>query len=342
MGIPLIVTEEEIADLAKKYYPHLNVFLWNYLEAPQKIVQSAEIVFCCLPRDLFDEIFFFAQKLLAKRVHTIWCPHGNSDKGHSSFFMEALKKEQVALIYGKKMIDFLMKKHVFDQLKAYVLIDNFRYGFFKLHQMFYRQIVQKEISGHLLPGKKNILYAPTWQDYENSSSFFEATDILIKNLPAEYNLIVKIHPNIFLTQEARIEVLKEKTHEQKGILILTQFPPIYPLLHDIDIYVGDMSSIGYDFLTFDKPMFFLNQNRRDSKIDPGLYLFRCGVEVLPEQYSEIYQIIAKHIPYDKRDFSEARKEVYRYTFGVEKSLERLREEILKAYAAFSEDDLNFL
>jgi hypothetical protein len=339
MQIPLVVTEEDLADLARKYYPRLEIIHADYLQVAEQLVQNFEIIFYCMPRVLFDEILFFAQQLHRKRLHTIWCPHGNSDKGHATPFMEALDKEEVALVYGKKMVEFLMRKHVFEQLKAHVLTGNFRYAFYKTHRDFYAPLVRTEITQRLPKADKTLLFAPTWQDQENSSSFFEACPLLIEKLPENHNLIIKLHPNLRLQEEIKVERILEKYEERPNVLFLTEFPPIYPLLDLVDIYIGDMSSIGYDFLTFDKPMFFLNQSRRDAQNDPGLYLYRCGTEILPDRYPEIYEIIAKT---DDERFSAIRKEVYTYTFAPEKNPDTLREEILKTYVHLTKDDLDFL
>lgn len=341
MGIPLIVTEERIATLAKRYYPGLEVVLSDYMNAPQFLVAHFDLIFYSMPRDLFDEIFFMAQKISQKRVHTIWCPHGNSDKGNAIFYMEALKKEEAAIVYGKQMIDFLKRKFVFDQLRGYVIADNFRYQFYLKNRPFYDSIAEKEISRRLPKAEKNLLYAPTWQDYEHSSSYFEAAPLLIEKLPENHNLIIKLHPNLHLQEEFQVDELIRKYQDRKNVLFLIDFPLIYPLLNLIDLYIGDMSSIGYDFLTFDRPMFFLNQNLRDAKDDPGLYLFRCGIEITPAQYSDIHQIIDHYLHFELRNFSEIRKEVYAYAFGHTKSLEEIKKEILGLYPLFENQDLSF-
>ncbi len=341
MNIPLIVTEEKIALLAKRYYPALEVVLFDYLAVAEYLVSHFDIVFYSMPRDIFDEVFFFAQKMMQKRVHAIWCPHGNSDKGESIFYMEALKKEEEALLYGKQMIDFFKRKGVFDQLKGYAIIGNYRYQFYLDHRGFYDPIAEKEIARKLPKAKKTLLYAPTWQDYEKSSSFFDAAVPIIEKLPSEHNLIVKLHPNLILQEEFQVEEMIEKYEDKSNVLFLTDFPPIYSLLNLVDIYIGDMSSIGYDFLTFDRPMFFLNQNQRDSRVDAGLYLFRCGIEISPEQYNDIHRIIADYLQYELRNFSEIRKEVYQYAFGHPRTLEELKKEILHLYSLFPEKELDF-
>jgi len=336
MQIPLIVTEEKIAILANRYYPELKVIYLDYMAAPQHLVSHFDLIFCSTPRDLFDEIFFLMQKLCQKRVHTIWCPHGNSDKGNEIFYMEALKKEEAALVYGKQMIDFFKRKFVFDQLKGYVITGNFRHQFYLKHRSFYDTIAEKEISRRLPKAEKTLLYAPTWQDYERSSSYFDMTPLLIEKLPENHNLIIKFHPNLHLQSEFQIDEWIEKYQDRKNLLFLLDFPPVYPLLNLVDAYIGDTSSIGYDFLTFDRPMFFLNQNKRD-----GLYLFRCGVEIPFDQYADIHKIIGEYFQFELRNFSEIRKEVYAYAFGHSKPLAEIKKEICDLYPLFHDRDLNF-
>jgi teichoic acid glycerol-phosphate primase len=342
LQIPLIVTEEEIAAVSQKYYPWLDVICWDYLQIAQNLVQNYDIVFCSIPRDIFDEIFFFAQKILQKKIHTIWCPHGNSDKGAQSYFMEALQKESIILAYGQKMIDFLIKKDAFKQLKSLVVIGNYRSLFYKRELNFYKRIISKEVLKKLNKDHKTVLFAPTWQDYENSSSFFDACPFLIEELPENWNLIIKIHPNLLSQGTGKAEQIIWKYEDRPNVLFLTEFPLIYPLLDISDIYIGDMSSIGYDFLTFDRPMFFLNQNKRNSKTEEGLYLYRCGVELMPEQYRDIYKIIDIHLPIDSLSFSDIRKTVYDYTFGEEKNWDDLRNAIFRACETLPDEELDFL
>lgn len=341
MNIPLIVTEEKIADLAVRYYPGLKVRYWDYLAVAEHLVSHFEIIFYSMPRDIFDEIFFFAQKMLQKRIHAIWCPHGNSDKGNAIFYMEALKKEEAALLYGKQMIDVLKRKGVFDQLKGYVVTGNFRRQFYIEHKDYYDAIAAKEITDKLPKAERTLLYAPTWMDYEKSTSFFDATHPLIETLPPNHNLIIKLHPNLVLQEEWKTEELILNHEDKENVLFLREFPTIYPLLQICDVYIGDMSSIGYDYLCFDRPMFFLNQNRRDPKADGGLYLFRCGIEIPPDRYKDIHTLIAHYFEFELRSFSEIRREVYALAFGHERPLSDLKRDIEHLYSLFPEKGLDF-
>lgn len=341
LDIPLFVTEEEEESLTRTFYPPVEVQRVDAIRLPDFFTQEIDIAFVCTPRALFDEIFFFPQKLRGKRVHTIWCPHGNSDKGHLSFFMEGLKHEEAALVYGEKMIDFLKQKNAFAQLKRYVVTGNFRKDYYLRHKTFYDKVVQERFLKKLPPAEKTVLYAPTWNDKESSSSFAAAIEPLIEQLPPHWNLLIKLHPNLLMGNEARIQKLIDKHQERDRALFITDFPPVFPLLSACDLYIGDLSSIGYDFLGFDKPMFFLNQQKRDPKVDAGLYLYQCGTQILPEDYEKIYEIIQKALPKDHVSFSEARKKVHAYTFGPRKSEKTLKEEIESIYSCFPDKDLNF-
>jgi hypothetical protein len=338
LRMPLIITDEEIAGAARACYPHLRVEHVDTHHLPEFLVQNHNILFSCLPRPIIEELLFFAQQFLRKTVHTIWVPHGNSDKGANRFYMEALAQEEGALVYGPKMIELLAQKGVLSKFKATVTTGNFRSLYFQENRTFYQHLVERKTASRLKLGARTLLYAPTWRDGENSS-FFEACAPLADNLPENCNLIIKIHPNLLLQDELKTEQLMWKYEDAPRILFLTDFAPIYPLLDLVDVYIGDMSSIGYDFLTFQKPLFFFNPNKRDRTQDQGLYLFRCGVEIPSEKYDDIYSIIAQALPHDTERFAHIRKQVYDFTFGREKGADQLREEIQEMCHALLADEL---
>lgn len=305
LKIPLLTNEEGIEELVKKYYPSLKVIHKNYLEFHNFVVREYDLVFYCTTRFAFDSDFAWYQDRAGKRVKSIWCPHGNSDKGRHQSFMEALEKEEQILVYGPKMLDYLKEKNILGKIASPIQIGNYRYLYYLKHKAFLDAKVEEALGEK---NKKTILYAPTWQDSEKSSSFEMAYESLSKNLPSSYKLIIKLHPNTISRLGIRFENLIWQCKD-KNIFFLKDFPLIYPLLNYVDIYLGDMSSIGYDFLTFDKPLFFINTNKRDPKRDPGLYLYKCGTEIKDIKY--LYDTIEK----SKDSFSKKRRAVYEYTFG---------------------------
>lgn len=269
LSIPLIVTEENLAALAKKFYPDLQVICWNIQQAPENVVKNFDCLIYSTPRVLFDEVFFFSQGFHRKRIRTIWCPHGNSDKGRNSPYMEALQEEELLLTYGPRIEHFLREKGI----KApFFRVGNYRLRYYKKHKKFYNRFFSRK-------PRATILYAPTWQDWENNSSFAKMWPLLVK-APKKFYLMVKLHPNLYTQYPKEIEYL-----EKSGVILIKDFPPIYPLLAKTDLYIGDMSSIGYDFLAFHKPMVLLAESE----------LARVGRYVSPDELENLFEICEEEI-----------------------------------------------
>lgn len=294
---PLILSEPSLALLAKTYYPDLKIVQqsWNHLALPEHIVS-------CHPRPLLESCFLPSK--------TSWLPHGNSDKGWKSEVFEHLVHEEKIYVYGSKMIDAIQEKA--KKLPKFEIISNFRKSYFTKHQDFYRELTQKKFPTN--PKTIKLLYAPTWADFEKSCSFWQAFPILAKNLPDHYTLLIKLHPNTELSFAAEIERLIGQNASNANIIWIHDFPPIYPLIDLADGYIGDMSSIGYDFLSKNRPMYFLNSQKRDAAQDPGLYLYRCGIELSPEDYPHLFSIDERTRKEDAQKFTAIRKQVYDYTF----------------------------
>lgn len=312
LEIPLILSDPDLITLAKTYYPRLVVIAIEPILLPEYVVSHCDTILCCTPRALFDDLFFFAQQMLQKRISTIWCPHGNSDKAStSSFHMECLNKEEGAVLYGQQMIDILKEKKAFNQLKGSLLCGNYRFHYFKEHRAFYDTLARAHIARKLPAHHQTLLYAPTWQDHAHNSSLFDAATHLINTLSEQANLIIKLHPNLREQNEAHLETLLQTYQSHPRVLFLENYPPIYSLLSLCDLYIGDMSSIGYDFLAFDRPLFFLSQ-RDDLPVAP--YLFQCGLTIVKQDYPNIHRLIDNFLQFELRDFSALRKKVYHYTF----------------------------
>ncbi len=308
IGWPLIVTDEELHALAAAYYPDLDLQLLNPLTAPFDVTKEFDVIVTTLPRIAFDEIFFIAEATMGKRLKTIWLPHGNSDKGHLLPWMEALSNEEAAFVYGPKMIDFLTLKNV--QIPKVMPVGNFRYVYYQKHRQFYEDLLDQ--MG--LP-KTFILYAPTWKDAENSGSL-EMVDELMHNLE-RLPLVIKPHPN----ESGNIRAFQSKS----DVYWLDHFPPIYPLLNRTSHFIGDFSSIGYDFLQFNRPMFFLNLPERPAT-DPGRFLHQYGTVITKERLSELgEQLQMNAAP------SEKVASLVTYTFGDQSSWKELLKNVKQIY-----------
>lgn len=330
MSTPLLCLDSSDCALAEKYYPGIKTETQKYQEFnPEFLIANYDVLFTSdiWGKELFQKTYRELEMKYNKTLRKVYCPHGFSDKG---FYLKYCVDEDITLIYGQNMLDLLQHQGVLRFLPTHVITGNYRYTYFKQHRAFYEKIVQEKILSYFTKKQPLILYAPTWGDPEDSGTFCEAAFTLIDQLPKHYNMIVKPHPLIEYNDVGAFYQLMGKCEGKSNVLFLKDFPLVYPLLAHMDIYLGDMSSVGYDFILFDKPMFFLNKHKRDAEQDRGLYLYRCGVQIFPEQYDQIYPIIESNLKNDSERFSKIRKEVYEYTFGAEKDFSTIRDELLKA------------
>ena len=331
MDIPLLFIEENDYAFGNKYYPDIKTQLIDYQDlTPEYLITHYDVLFMSdlWDREVFHEKYRTLEEKHQKALRHVHCPHGFSDKG---FYLKKCAREDITLIYGQNMLDLIQHQDASHHLNQYVISGNYRYTYFKEHRAFYDAIIANEILAHFAKKQPIILYAPTWMDLEESTTFFDSYNYLLDNLPENYNLIVKLHPRLELDDAAQCYHIMGKYRDKPNILFLKDFPLIYPLLAITDIYLGDTSSVGYDFLPFNKPMFFLNKRKRSPQTDRSLYLFRCGVDIKPDAYPLIYRIIEASLPHDQARFGAIRKEVYNYTFGVERSFADIKTDIIKAY-----------
>ena len=249
LSIPLFVSNYEIFHLVKEYYPDVDTRPFD----KKLLLREYKAFISCYTKHVLNSLFAFDTNFSQL---TIWCPHGNSDKGHSIPLMESLKGEDVVLYYGEKMLNFIKERGAFSLSCTYIPIGNYRKKYFEERNSFYADIYKKKVQSKISNYLTTYLYAPTWDDSEKNSSLITTLPRLIDRLTKETGLIVKVHPNDLQLMSPQTMQLIYRAEDTNNILILEKFPPIYPLLTYIDGYIGDMSSIGYDFLAFNKPMFF--------------------------------------------------------------------------------------
>ena len=112
---------------------------------------------------------------------------------------------------------------------------------------------------HSYLNKKVILYAPTWREYGDRSSFFPFEDKDLECL----NAFLETQDAYLLMRGHREEMerISENYGEEKLSRILPAhqefFPDAQRLLAHVDVLVTDYSSIYLDFLLLDKPMIFI-------------------------------------------------------------------------------------
>lgn len=323
--MPLILDSAQVYNLAKKYYPPIKLIHITHLESLSYI--SNFDLFFVSEQYLSRFLESTCKLLFNKNIHFFYSPHGNSDKGFIDFEMNPITSHNLSLVYGNQMRQRIQKLGLSSQLQALITIGNIRKRFYKKYQTFFTGIMKKIVT---IPTttRYTFLYAPSWQDTENSTSFFTICKFLIENILPEDYLIIKIHPLLITHNLGYVTHIYEKYKNKKNLLFITDNPLIYPLLEYIDIYLGDISSVGYDFLFFNRPMFFFDT--RDNPPPESKTLFECGIEVPSQYFKNPYPFIFSSLEENKKK-STTRKKTYDFVFAEDPTDDQLKQNVVNAY-----------
>lgn len=324
LHIPLIVTDPATYALANEWYPDIDVHLLDTNDLSMSyLAENFDLIFETgkfLAQEMDLSLRFFSQK----KMHFVFCPHGNSDKGHS---LKIHPQQEFHLVYGNHLYDLLQKTGALGRAKKIFKTGNYRWDYFQKHFVFYQNLIQKRLS-YLQKHQSIILYAPTWSDQENTSSFLESTEQLINELSGQFNLLIKLHPFLIEDHPATFYRILAKYEKHPSVLFITDIPVIYPLLAQSVAYIGDYSSIGYDALKFDLPLYFL---KTDSSFSP---LHNCGL-ICPKK--NLNDFILKTLYTKQVKLAEKRKAAYQYAFEEFVNLDALKRSIFSACATTNEE-----
>lgn len=315
MNMPLIVTDYKKSEAARKYYPDIEVMhIENSSVDYEKLAQRYDLFFQSTYRQV-GLLEFFAS-LNKKQLRFIYCPHGNSDKGFKSEILSEIEEQDILLVYGEHMKWRFHEAGVWKRKNSFVEVGNYRLAYYRKRKPFFDALVEEEIFSKLDSNKKTIIFAPTWNDPENSSSFVERSEEVaaIKG----YNIIVKAHPLLEHYDPGNFYRL-EALFKDKGAIFLCEYPLVYPILERCDYYIGDFSSVGYDFLFYQRPMLFLKE-----RIDKRQLLFDCGKVVEKGEIEKMLKFSWS------TGIKKKQKDLYCYAFKEEVPFDNIKKAILKA------------
>lgn len=307
MQMSLIVQDPWVQAAAEIFYPQVSLIVGD-LEATLNRYQKIYTVESCR---LYAGTFRFGQSVYRGEQLSVCGLHGNSDKCRDAYWAEQFIHEDVVLLYGEYMRRFLEEKRVLHRVKEWISVGNYRYAYYEAHRAWF----DEKVSAVLPPacGRRRILYAPTWSfpscpEANNSPLFEQLTAIL--TVPQEFQLIVKLHPFMYRLYPELLHMLKEQ-YVADNVVFLDEIPLVYPLLAHVDAYLGDYSSVGYDFLVMDRPLFFL---AKGAIAQAGLFI---------EDVTQLYQIMAR----SPDRHQEVRAKMYHHAFGDPVDLQRLAERL---------------
>ena len=320
LELPLIADPHFLQKPLSHYYPQVNpIYIDNHVELLDTIAQETSVLFVT-SASYKSELSPMFEIVYGKKIFFWYCSHGNSDKSLAGF-----RYQDFAFTYGDEMESRLEKEGIFTNLLGTVKTGNYRLYFYLKHQNFYDAIIEKEVFSKFEKKQPTLLYAPTWDDLEDSSSFKKMGKEVIETLPPHLNLVVKLHPWTVRNNQEALLLFEETYKNIPNVVILKECPVIYPLLNRIDLYLGDYSSIGYDFLYTLRPMFFFETKSDKKKASYASYLHQCG-HLIPKD-APLYSTIEKKIPIDQ-DLNERKKKLYQQTFADIDPL-LLKEEVMQ-------------
>lgn len=339
--MPLLVFSERAAAIARRAYPPIQIIVKTLPEpfrmVDQLVRSPSGLHGLAAALQDYDILFYshlFARAILRRLLsrsgkrapRVVFCPHGFSEKQQTWSAGAAL--QDIVLVYGQSTLDQLKCFGAYQYLARYVVTGNYRKAFYDTHKNFYAAWIESSPLSRipLAVTRPTILYAPTWADHVGSSSLHNAIAPLIRNLPETYYLIIKPHPHV---DDVTLERVQDVIGLRQNVFMLHD-PVTFPLLQLADIYVGDMSSLAYDFLVLAKPMVFLNQ-AAGSATDPAeSLLFRCGPVLAPPDYEQIGKIVDEELAGRGSEYSDRRLALYDYVHASDQTLSVVRDQIVVA------------
>src|SRR3990167_4859760 len=217
LSIPLITTEEKNHALALRYYPQVEARHMPDLEHQlAAIAREFDVLFEC--KYWMAHLPALFRQLYNKNMRLVFCPHGQSDKGFQAPLLAPYALQDMVLLYGDLLIQMLKKLQIWPSIANYAIIGNYRLLFYQMHRAFYDALVQKEIP--LDKSKRTLLYAPTWRDADQSTSFFHFGAKILDQLPSDWNLILKVHPLLEQRDPVQFYATLALAEEKSNVFLL--------------------------------------------------------------------------------------------------------------------------
>lgn len=304
LKLPLYLTEENNVELCEKFYPEVEAIYLSYEEF--SLFHLAEKHSLLLQSTFWEKELIALLKNLYPNVRFGFAPHGNSDKGHLKPMLQNLMHQDLCFLYGEHMVDRLSLQNI--KAPPHLFTGNYRLHYYLNKKKFFDSLIPTFNNSN-----PTILYAPSWNDEEGGTSFFNQVKKLIQSLPSSFNLIIKTHP-LLEEMDPGLFYASLPEVQKQNLLLLSDFPAIFPLLNAADIYLGDASSIGYDFLYFQKPMFFFNPYENLSEDHPALLLYQAGVTI-PNDEKKPFEYLKNHLHLFDEQKKEKQKELWEFAFG---------------------------
>ncbi|MBN1622152.1 MAG: CDP-glycerol glycerophosphotransferase family protein [Endomicrobiales bacterium] len=197
---------------------------------------------------------FCENQFLLKNINKIYIPHGIVGKNYM-YSYDKNKNFDLILQLGDYAVSRLKQMNINTSIKVgYAILDRLFNGSLN------REEILKNIGAD--PGKKTILYAPTW----GVISSLELIKDKIAEVAKNVNILIKLHPG------ANDESIYDETKKYnslyrnlKGVILIEDFADIIPYLFASNILISDYSSVIFMFASMDKPVVLVNASEEAMK-----------------------------------------------------------------------------
>lgn len=262
--------------------PYLDYFLQqgiyqNYLVVQQLSAESSDREYtgythlftdrCDL--DSYDLVLtptFLREQERSNQTRAVQIFHGMSDKPFT--YDRNFSNYLLCLCVGQRQVERLLQNECNRNMK-WVFIGYPKFDDFPIQPNLFNN------------DRKTAIYSPTWRKGNISSIdiFLDNLDV-VHQITKDYNLIVKPHPNIFNSDRQFYD--KEIVNRLKSIpnIKLVCSGNVMPWFAQSDLFIGDISASGYEWLYFNKPAIYLNPQpgilQRSTDVSSMTYLWQCG------------------------------------------------------------------
>jgi CDP-glycerol glycerophosphotransferase (TagB/SpsB family) len=247
----LFTDSESSFTIIQRDFPSISVLFLHDMNAIIQAMRNEGI------RVLILQDFHYKKfmKLKQDGVKFVQIFHGTSDKTYN--LNRESRYYDLVCLTGRSMLEDFNRKGLNKHGNCVVT------GNLKADRIFKKQY-NRDDEIHKLgfdPNKKTVLYAPTWMDGMGNSSFRKFGIALPDYFPDEFQLIIKLHPNLHLYRTELVNRLILNIVHKKNILLLEQSAMIYdivPVMAAADLLITDVSGVSYEYIAFLRPIIFLN------------------------------------------------------------------------------------
>ena len=282
--ITIFFTEYNFADNSRYFLEYLNSNTDHKYEV--KVLVTNKVLFNEISLK-YPNITYYSQSILGLKLFlktkNLVISHGSDASYFFPYFLDIKSKNIINLWHGIPLKRLSLQVKGIRELKSRSRFQKFSsicaastFEQFLLASCFDMHIDDVWVTGtprndyllypnnellqeHSYLNKKVILYAPTWREYGERSSFFPFEDKDLDRL----NAFLETQDAYLLMRGHREEMerITDNYGEKKLSRILPAHQEIFPdaqrLLAHVDVLVTDYSSIYLDFLLLDKPMIFI-------------------------------------------------------------------------------------